>query len=71
MYGGTTFLANTSFPNWTPQISESSTIWGYGTSADTWSSYDIKDVSHLSFVYGFPLIFAKECSPETESWILC
>ncbi|KAF9636660.1 putative duf821 domain-containing protein [Lasiodiplodia theobromae] len=41
-YGGTLCLANTSFDTSATQMPETSTIWGYGTSAGTWSSHDIK-----------------------------
>lgn len=70
-YGGTLCLANTSFDTSATQMPETSTIWGYGTSAGTWSSYDIKYVSRVNFVDVFLLIPAKGCSLETESWILC
>ncbi|KAI9662407.1 MAG: hypothetical protein M1821_008574 [Bathelium mastoideum] len=40
-FGGTTFLANTSFPGWTGQDVDQYSLWSYDISDQTWQQYDV------------------------------
>lgn len=40
-YGGTSFLANISFPNWEPPDSSTYALWSYDTSTQMWNQYDV------------------------------
>lgn len=40
-FGGSTFLANESDPDWQAPVSDQIGLWSYDTAAMTWSQYDI------------------------------
>ena len=40
-FGGTTCLANKSFPGWTSQASDQYSLWSYDTSGQIWQQYDV------------------------------
>lgn len=43
-FGGSTFLANTSDPDWEPPSKDPTTLWSYDTEVRNWQSYDISSV---------------------------
>ncbi|KAF2086455.1 hypothetical protein K490DRAFT_44039 [Saccharata proteae CBS 121410] len=44
-FGGSTFLANTSFPGWESPTPDHYSLWSYDTSLQTWGHYDLTAAS--------------------------
>ncbi|KAK4894464.1 hypothetical protein LTR27_007350 [Elasticomyces elasticus] len=44
-FGGSTFLANQSDPDWQAPVSDQIGLWSYDTSSMTWAQYDVTDVA--------------------------